>query len=83
MGYYFCIGQCVRCHTSFTFNPDRVPSIRLKPELEKEPICPDCFNDLNRVRANHGLEPWILPSGAYEPASEFPEESDYFNDEEI
>lgn len=68
MGYMYMLTECVRCNTTFGCNPDLVPSIRLTPAQEKEPICADCVRDMQRLQKQLGLEVWPDPlSGAYDP----------------
>jgi transposase-like protein len=70
MGYAFVMGHCLRCQRLFSFNPHKVPSIRIKGE--KEPICKDCHSIINEKRKEAGVPLWPDPlPGAYEA---FPEE---------
>jgi hypothetical protein len=47
MGYMSCIGECVRCHKLFTFNPNLVLPMRWPPpDGPREPICRECVEDL-------------------------------------
>jgi hypothetical protein len=75
MGFMSCIGTCVRCELAFTFNPERVPSVRVRWENgkaipdsngEREPICQPCFAHLNMVRVERGQKRIPLLPGAYE-----------------
>ena len=71
MGYYWMMSNCIRCKQLMSFNPYKVPSIRLNPESEKEPICLVCHEALNKLRTDLGLDPWPDPlPGAYEPVDE-------------
>lgn len=76
-GFVAIIGPCIACGRTFSFNPHRVPSTRplLKSgELgQREPICRDCFEELNRRRVAGGLEPFPVHPDAYDaiPAEEF------------
>ena len=36
MGSYFCVAPCVGCGEAFTFNPHKVPSIRLTRSRVKQ-----------------------------------------------
>ena len=65
MGYMMVIGDCVVCGILFSFNPDRVPSIRI--DGEREPVCRDCVERANRVRAERGLPLLHVLPEAYEP----------------
>lgn len=73
MGYYFATGPCIGCGRIFTFNPDLVPSVRVG-EGVREPICANCVSRANPQRIRNGLDPITPLPGAYEPASEFPDE---------
>ena len=68
MCYYICITECIRCHSTFSCNPDLVPSIRVNGV--KEPLCRDCIEILNTIRIKNGLDAWIPLNGAYEPVNE-------------
>ena len=66
MSFMYAHGYCVACGTFMSFNPHKVPSLRIKGE--REPICLHCFtrwNELNRT--NKGLPEGPLNDGAYEP----------------
>lgn len=79
-GYMFAMGQCWSCKRTFTFDPDRVPSIPIDPETnrppdlggdavraEREPVCQDCVSRANaRSRAAGRPLIQVLP-GAYGP----------------
>ena len=73
MGYYCAIGPCAGCKRLFSFNPLRVPSVVI--EGTREPICAECVERANPLRAENGLEPIAVLPGAYEAADEgeFPE----------
>jgi hypothetical protein len=64
MAWMFAIGPCVRCRRIFEFNPDRVPSLRIHGE--REPVCRECFEHLNKIRIDAGLDPWTMLPGAYD-----------------
>lgn len=67
MGFMFVIGECVACHCALSFNPEKVPSLRVNGQ--KEPLCVQCFNRWNEIhRVSKGLEPVALQPGAYEAA---------------
>jgi hypothetical protein len=68
MGYALAMGACVRCKRIFSFNPVRVPS--LKVNGVKEPICADCIKWANPRRVAAGLEPFIPAPDAYEACNE-------------
>lgn len=65
MGFMTAMGNCLRCHCLFSFNPERVPSMRITPESPKEPLCKSCFEILNAKRQQAGLPPWPLDPNAY------------------
>ena len=62
-GYAFAMGACLRCGQPFTFNPVRVPSIRVNGQ--REPLCRACVDALNAERVKLGLERWVIPDDAY------------------
>ena len=74
----YATGFCIGCNNLFTFNPERVPSIRIRrdrlgnlvhdPEGNREPICRSCVEAANPVRIAKGLLPIEILSGAYDPA---------------
>lgn len=65
-GYVQAYGECCVCRRLFYFNPHRVPSYR-PPSGERMPICEACITIVNARRTEHGLEPWPVLDGAYEP----------------
>ena len=71
MGYALLLVTCLRCRLPFGCNPHRVPSIRVTPGGPREPLCRACFDVLQAVRVEKGLEPWPEPlPGAYEAIAE-------------
>ena len=72
MGYMMVIGECFGCHRLFTYNAERVPSIRVNaerkpdPNGKREPICKTCVDIANPKRVANGLDPIYVPEGAYE-----------------
>lgn len=71
MSYLLAMGECFFCKRIFTFNPERVPSVRVKdgkpdPAGAREPLCSNCVERANEVRKAHGLEPIRILPGAYE-----------------
>jgi hypothetical protein len=68
MGYYTMYGACLVCHRLFTFNPMRVPSIRVNGI--RQPVCLDCMTRANDVRQAKGLDPLPILDGAYDAADE-------------
>lgn len=68
-GYMFCMGSCINCKRTITFNPNKVPSIRVAGE--REPLCEACFAKWNEIhRTSKGLDPVPLHPDAYEPEPE-------------
>lgn len=65
MAWMIVHGHCINCGYLFSFNPELVPSIRVKGE--REPVCKDCITRANEARklAGHSLF-WIHPD-AYGP----------------
>lgn len=64
MGYLIALGPCVGCGRMFSFNPERVPSVRINGE--REPLCRDCVEIGNRFRVSQGKEPVPILPGAYD-----------------
>jgi hypothetical protein len=52
----------------FSFNPNKVPSIRL--DGERRPFCRACVAHLNTIRVAKDLPPIVPLPGAYEVADE-------------
>ena len=67
-GYVFVVSPCFGCGNPFTYNPHRVPSIRVKGA--REPECQNCVNRVNPRREKNGLDPIAVLPGAYEPMPE-------------
>lgn len=69
MGYAFVVSPCVFCKSIFSYNPLRVPSIKVNDV--REPICRGCHARAQATRKAHGLEPWPEPfPDAYEACDE-------------
>ena len=68
MGYAMAMGTCFACHKPFTFNPMRVPSIRI--EGVKQPVCRECVERANPMRIANGLEPIVPAPDAYDACDE-------------
>jgi hypothetical protein len=76
----FALGPCWACKRTFTFDPDRVPSIPIDPvtnrpsdlggdpaRVVREPICSTCVEIANEISRKAGRpEIQVLP-GAYGP----------------
>jgi heterodisulfide reductase subunit C len=74
MAWMICTGSCVICGDIFDFNPDTVPSVRVTekdgelvpdPAGPRCPICRRCVEAGNRERELRGMEPIVVPEGAY------------------
>jgi len=69
MGFVFCAAPCGGCRQVFSFNPNKVPSVRDKYNVQV-PICLACIDKANPTRKKLGL-PLIIPDpDAYEPCDE-------------
>lgn len=68
MGWALCSGCCARCGAVFSFNPNKVPSIRIHGN--REPICRPCVETANPQRIANGLAPIAIAADAYEPCAE-------------
>lgn len=77
MTFMFAMGTCVLCRQVCTFNPELVPSVRVRfvdgepvadPNGSREPICERCVPNVNQVRAEKGLPPIVPLPGAYDIA---------------
>ena len=67
-GYAFLMCQCFVCPTIMMANPNHVPSLVIKGQ--REPICRNCFEYRQELRAKMGLEPETLHPNAYEAEPE-------------
>ena len=62
-------GRCAGCGVLLSFNPERVPSIRI--DGAREPLCRSCHSEWNRIhRTSKGLDPVPIDPMAYEPEPE-------------
>ena len=68
MGFLSLFAHCVRCHQPFMSNPLRVPSILVNGQ--REPLCRQCVEAANIVRAARGLPTFEIFPDAYEPLDE-------------
>lgn len=69
MGFAECIGPCCGCGEMITFNPNKVPSLRVHGN--REPLCRVCFGKWNEIhRVSKGLPPEPLAPDAYSPIPE-------------
>lgn len=58
------LGRCAVCGQVFSFNPNKVPSVRV--DGKREPICRACIEMANKVRIDGGMEPFPVLEDAYE-----------------
>lgn len=68
MGFVLCTSPCAGCFRIFSYNPMRVPSIRINGS--REPICRLCVERVNPVREKNGLPPIVFAPDAYEACDE-------------
>jgi hypothetical protein len=68
MGFLFLTADCSRCRRVFAFNPLRVPSVVVAGE--RLPLCRDCVEWANAIRASRGLATWTVYPDSYEPVDE-------------
>jgi hypothetical protein len=68
VGFTLCIAPCAGCGKIITFNPVRVPSVRVHGV--KEPVCKECIDKANFLRKEKGLQELEYASDAYEPCDE-------------
>lgn len=72
-GFAIVLGECVACKARISFNPVRVPSLRIAGT--RQPLCPTCFERWNMIhRTSKGLPAIPLHPDAYAacPESELP-----------
>lgn len=67
-GFAYATSQCFGCKRIFSYNPMRVPSIRINGQ--REPVCLDCVHVCNPARVKNGLAPIVPHKDAYEPCPE-------------
>ena len=75
MGYVMVMGPCCNCGRPFSYNPHKVPSIRVKdgkpdPDGKREPVCETCIITGNERRKAAGLDPFPINPDAYVPMDE-------------
>ena len=76
MGYVYATSECLSCKQLFSYNPLRVPSLRVNaqgqpdPNGTREPVCRGCMDRANLKRKEMGLEPHPIHPDAYEPVDE-------------
>jgi hypothetical protein len=75
MGVAFCVGHCIACRAFLTYNPMKVPSIRVKdgkPDAtgSREPLCRSCAETLYARLKAEGKTPPPISEDAYEACDE-------------
>lgn len=75
-GYVLVTSACAVCGEVISYNPNRVPSVRVRGE--REPVCRPCIEAANPVRVSRGLDPITIHPNAYEAE---PEENVRFGDD--
>ena len=68
MGYVFGYSACAKCGLLFSYNPRRVPSVRVNGV--REPLCRHCIDRNNLKLIEKGLQPFEPLPGAYEVCDE-------------
>jgi len=68
MGYAFVTSRCFGCNQIISYNPVRVPSIRINGV--REPVCRSCVERANPLRIKNGLPPIVIAHDAYEAVDE-------------
>ena len=69
MGFTMGIGRCIKCGRTISFNPYKVPSIRVGGW--KKPVCLPCVAVMQQEQREAALPVWPdPPPGAYEPEPE-------------
>jgi hypothetical protein len=68
MGYVMGFGACIGCGKLFSYNPTKVPALRV--DGVREPVCRDCVARANPERVKNGLDPIVPDPEAYEPCDE-------------
>jgi hypothetical protein len=77
--HLIALGRCWLCGRSFTFNPDRVPSVPIDPttgvppdvggtdlaDAVRQPLCSTCVGIVNERRKATGQDPIYVLPGAY------------------
>ncbi len=69
MAYAIIYGSCMNCKKPFSFNPHKVPSVRINGK--REPVCESCMLYVNEARKNKGLSPLPILPDAYEAIEEY------------
>ena len=67
MSYVYLTSACVACGRLISYNPARVPSLRVNGV--REPVCRACVESAN-ARLEPGQAPFVIHPEAYEPLPE-------------
>lgn len=59
------MSPCASCKRIISYNPNKVPSVRVNGE--REPVCRSCIERANPERVKRGLPPINILPGAYDP----------------
>jgi hypothetical protein len=68
MAYVFITSECFGCGQTFSYHPNKVPSIY--HQGARRPICAECVKRVNPMRIQNKLEPIVPMPGAYDAADE-------------
>lgn len=68
MAFVTMTSACANCGALFSYNPVRVPSVRIRGS--REPVCSECMAELNRKRGAAGLAPIAIAADAYDAVDE-------------
>ena len=68
MGYVMVAALCCSCGQLVIFNPNKVPSVRIRGE--KQPLCKKCVDLVNEKRKLIKMPLFKIDPEAYEPANE-------------
>jgi hypothetical protein len=58
------MGVCACCAAIVSFDPDRVPTIKINGQ--KQPLCESCVGEANARRNLLKLQPIVIPEGTYD-----------------
>jgi len=64
MSFMICTSHCAGCGELISYNPNRVPSIRVNGE--KEALCLECATRVNQNRVKEGKDACFIHPDAYE-----------------
>jgi Fe-S-cluster-containing dehydrogenase component len=67
-GFVVLMSPCIGCGNPFSYNPHRVPSVRI--DGERQPVCRSCVDRVNPRREANGLDPIVIQPGAYDAMPE-------------